>query len=50
MEVGRTGGEFAEGNNSITDVGAASDIGVEELAKKTAVGKTVLRNQGLMFD
>ena len=44
-----TGGEFAEGDSGVANVGAASDVGIEEFSQEGSVAKTLLRGKEGMF-
>ena len=44
-----TGGEFAEGDSGVANVGAASDVGIEEFTQEGSVAKTLLRGKEGMF-
>lgn len=44
-----TGGELAQGDGRIADVGAAGDIGVEQFTEERAVGETAGTGECRMF-
>lgn len=49
VRVMRAGTEFTEGNSSIANVGAASDIGIEKFTKESAISEAMLGNKGGML-
>ena len=44
-----TGGEFTESDSGVADVGAAGDVGIEEITQEGSVAKTLLRGKEGMF-
>ena len=44
-----TGGEFTESDSGVANVGAASDVGIEEFSQEGSVAKTLLRGKEGMF-
>ena len=49
MNIVRASRELGESDNSIADIGATGDVGVEELTKEPTVGKSMFAAKGSMF-